>query len=56
MTRNLDYVLGEVSDLVNAVKEKFPRYRLVLSGVLRCKGVSWRHVGATDDWNGYLEV
>jgi hypothetical protein len=41
-SRNLDYVMGEVYDLVNTVKAKFPGSRLGLSGVLRCKGVSWR--------------
>ncbi|PNF18175.1 hypothetical protein B7P43_G01827 [Cryptotermes secundus] len=48
-SRNLDYVMGEVYDLVNTIKAKFPNSRLVLSGVLRCKGVSWRRVGAAND-------
>ena len=47
--RNLDYVMGEVYDLVNTAKTKFPGSRLVLSGVLRSRGVSWRRVGATND-------
>jgi hypothetical protein len=38
-SRNLDYVMGEVYDLVNMVKAKFLGSRLVLSGVLRCKGL-----------------
>jgi hypothetical protein len=47
--RNLDYVMGEVYDLVNTAKTKFPGSRLVLSGVLRSRGVSWRRVGAVND-------
>jgi hypothetical protein len=50
--RNLDYVMGEVYDLVNTAKSKFPDSRLVLSGVLRSRGMSWRRVGATNDLNG----
>jgi hypothetical protein len=38
--RNLDYVMGEVYDLVNTAKTKFPGSRLVLSGVLRTTCVS----------------
>ena len=47
--RNLDYVMGEVCDLVNTAKTKFRGSRLVLSGVLRSRGVSWRRVGAAND-------
>ena len=47
--RNLDYVMGEVYDLVNTAKTKFPGSRIVLSGVLRSRGVSWRRVGAAND-------
>jgi hypothetical protein len=51
--RNLDFIMGEVHDLVNTAKAKFPGSRLVLSGVLRSKGVNWRRVGRqTTDWNG----
>jgi hypothetical protein len=46
---NLDYVMGQVYDLVNTAKAKFPSSRLVLSGVLRCNGVSWWLVGAMND-------
>jgi hypothetical protein len=46
---NLDYVMGEVYDLVNTAKAKFPGSTLVLSGVLRNKGVRWRRVGAAND-------
>jgi len=48
-SRNLDYVMGEVYDLVNTAKAKFPGSRIVLSGVLRSKGVKWRRVGAAND-------
>jgi hypothetical protein len=47
--RNLDYVMGEVYDLVNTAKTKFPVSRLVLSGVLRSRGVSCRHVRAANN-------
>ena len=40
--------MGEVYDLVNTAKTKFPGSRLVLSGVLRNKGVTWRRVGAVN--------
>jgi hypothetical protein len=41
--------MGEVYDLVNTAKAKFPGSRLVLSGVLRSRGVNWRHVRAAND-------
>ena len=47
--RNLDFIMGEVYDLVNTAKAKFPGFRLALSGVLRSKGVKWRRVGAAND-------
>jgi len=47
--RNLDYVMGEVYDLVNTAKTKFQGSRLIVSGVLRNRGVSWRRVGAAND-------
>jgi hypothetical protein len=51
--RNLDFIMGEVHDLVNKVKANFPRSRLVLSGVLGSKGVNWRRVGGQKTyWNG----
>ena len=34
-TENLNYVVGNVYDLVNTAKTKFPTSRVVLSGVLR---------------------
>jgi hypothetical protein len=48
-SRNLDYVMGELYDLVNTAKAKFPGFSLVLSGVLRSRGVPWRRVGAAND-------
>jgi hypothetical protein len=41
--------MGEVYDLVNTAKAKFPVSRLMLNGVLRSRGVSWRLVGAAND-------
>jgi hypothetical protein len=48
-SRNLDYVTGEVYDLVNTAKAKFPDSRLVLRSVLRSRSVSWRRVEAAND-------
>jgi hypothetical protein len=41
--------MGEVYDLMSTVTAKFPDSRLVLSGVLRSKGVSWRRVDAMNE-------
>jgi hypothetical protein len=48
-TRNLDFVTGEVYTLMAKVKIKCPGCRLVLSGVLRRRDVSWRRIGALND-------
>jgi hypothetical protein len=51
--RNLDLVLGEVYALVSTAKKKLPNCKLVLSGVLRCRDMSWRCIGALNgrlDW------
>ena len=48
-SRNLYYVMGEMHDVVNTAKAKFPGSRLVLSRVLRSRGVNWRRVGAAND-------
>ena len=48
-SRNLDYFMGEVYDLVNTAKAKFPGSRLVPSGVLRSKGVKWRSIEAANN-------
>ena len=47
--KNLDYLMGEVYNLVNTAKAKFPDARLIISGVFRSKGVSRRRVGAAND-------
>ena len=39
------YVMGDVHDLVNTAKSKFLKSRLVLSGVLQRRDVSWRRIG-----------
>ena len=44
-TRNLDFVMGEVYALVSMAKKKLPNCKLVLSGVLRRRDVSWRRIG-----------
>jgi hypothetical protein len=52
-TRNLDYVMGEVYALVSTAMKKLPNCRLVLSGVLRRRDVSWGRIGALNyiyDW------
>jgi hypothetical protein len=48
-SRNLDYIVGEVYDLMNMAKAKFPDSILVLSGVLRSKGVRWRCIGVANN-------
>jgi len=48
-SRNFDYIMREVYDLVNMAKAKFPGSRLVLSGDLRSRGVKWRLVGMAND-------
>jgi hypothetical protein len=46
---NLDYVMGDVHAVVNKAKTKFPQSKLVLSGVLRGRDLSWRRIGALID-------
>jgi hypothetical protein len=41
--------MGKVYDLVNTAKTRFPKWKLVLSGVLRRRDVSWRRMGALND-------
>ena len=53
-TRNLDFVMGEVYALVSTAKKKLPNSRLVLSGVLRRRDVSWRRIGALNDRFGWV--
>jgi hypothetical protein len=42
--------MGEVYNLVNTAKTKFPKSKLILNGVLRHRVILWRHIGtlATD--------
>jgi hypothetical protein len=47
--RNLDFVTGEVYVLVATAKSKCLNCRLVLSGVLRNRNVSWQHIRALND-------
>ena len=47
-TRNLDFSGGELFALL-AIKEVIPNCRLVLSGVLRRRDVSWQLIGAIND-------
>lgn len=46
---NLDYVMLEVYTLVNMAKSKLPKFRLVLSGILWCRDVSWQHISARNN-------
>jgi len=48
-SRNLHDIMEEVYDLVNMAKAKFLGSRLVLSGVLRSKGVKWWRFRAAND-------
>jgi hypothetical protein len=48
-TRNLDCAMGKVYALVATAKNKLPNCRLVLSGGLRHRDVSWRRIGAFND-------
>jgi hypothetical protein len=45
--------MGNVYAVVNVAKTKFPQYKLTLSGVLRCRNVTWLCVGGLTtrhDW------
>jgi hypothetical protein len=48
-TRNLDFIMGEVYALASTAKKKLPNCKLVLSGVLRRRDVSWRRIGSLND-------
>jgi hypothetical protein len=41
--------MGEVYDLMNTVKIKFPNSKLILYGVLRRQDVSWHRMDALND-------
>jgi hypothetical protein len=47
--KNLDFVMGEVYSLVATAEGKLPNCRLILSGMLRRRDVSWRPTGALND-------
>jgi len=40
--------MGDVYDLVNTAKTKFQKSRVVLSGVMRRRDLSWRRIGAVN--------
>jgi hypothetical protein len=42
-------VTVELYALVAKAKSKFLHSRLLLSGILRRRGVTWRHIGAVND-------
>jgi hypothetical protein len=48
-TGNLDYVMGDVYDLINTAKTKFSTSKVDLSRVLRSSDGSWRDIGAVND-------
>jgi hypothetical protein len=47
-TGHLDYVMGNVYDLVNTAKTKFSTSRVVLSGVLLRRDMPWWRSGAVN--------
>jgi len=49
ITRNLDFVMGEVYALVATTMRKLPKCRLFLSVVLRRRDLSWKRIGAPND-------
>jgi lysophospholipase L1-like esterase len=49
ISKNLDYVMEDIYELINTAKTKFASSRAILSGVLRRRGVSWRRIGAKND-------
>ena len=48
-SKNLDYVMGDIYELITTTKNKFASTRVILSGVLRRRDVSWRRIGAMND-------
>jgi hypothetical protein len=53
-TKNLDHVMGDIYDLINMAKSKFSSSRVILSGVLRRRDISWRSIGAVNDRLGWV--
>jgi hypothetical protein len=50
-TRSLGFIMGVVYALVAMANSRFPNCRLVLSGVLRRRNISWRRIGALNEIN-----
>jgi len=48
-TGNVDYVMGDVYDLINTAKTKFSTSRVVISGVVQRRDMSWRRIGAVNE-------
>lgn len=47
--RKVDYVIGDMYDLVTAARKKFPTAKLILSGLLRRRDSHWTRVGLLND-------
>jgi hypothetical protein len=50
----LDYVVGDVYDLVNTAKTRFLKSRAVLCGMWRRRDLSWRRIGALNSRYGWV--
>jgi hypothetical protein len=49
--------MGDVYNLVNTAKTKFSTSRVVLSGMLQRRDMSWRHIGAINsryEWSAQI--
>lgn len=46
--KNLDFVMGDMCDLVMKAQEKFPKTKIYISGILRRRGIPWRRVGVVN--------
>jgi len=46
--------MGDIYNLINMAKSKFSSSRVILSGVLRRKDVSWQCIGAANDRLGWV--
>lgn len=47
--RNVDYVIGDMYDLITTAKKRFPTTKLIVSGVLRRKDTHWTRIGQIND-------
>jgi len=52
-TGNLDYVMGDVYNLVNTAKTKFSTSKVVLCGMLWRRDMSWQCIGAIKSRYGW---